>query len=56
MVGVVDLGWTCAAGPAKSSAIGDLGAERAAAGHAMVAAAGEVQLVRVSPTAIGPIR
>lgn len=55
MVGVVDLRWPGAVGPAELPAVGDLGAPLAAAGHAVVATAAEELLVGVGAAAVGPV-
>ena len=47
MVSTIDHGWTGAIGPAKSPAASDLGMPFAPAGCAVVAAAGEEELVRI---------
>ena len=56
VVGVVDLGWAVAVGPAESAVVGDDGVPVAAAGAAVVAAAGEEQFVGVGAAAVRPVR
>src|SRR6516165_2473097 len=56
VVGVVDLRRIVAVGPAKAPAVGDHGVPFAPARPAVVAAAGEKQLVRVGAAGSCPIR
>jgi hypothetical protein len=55
MVGVIDFRWAGAVGPAQSPTFGDDRVQFAAACHAVIGAAREVQLVGVGTSAVCPV-
>ena len=56
MVRVIDPGRTAAVGPSEPSAVGDHGLLFAPARRAVIATAGEKQLVRIGATPLRPVR